>query len=163
MKIINGILEDSMAHGRLPETKHKNKGEKKLPPTRFDLGQMAWNYALAKFTLDFLSQKLVAGEALELQDKRDIQDAENWFSGLIKGYDDWFETLKIDQDKFDEIQQHFSADQIRKEAKKMAERVLKGKKDERPLIEIPGDSPTVTKAVKEIFDETVLGMKGVKK
>lgn len=68
----------------------KYKVSKPVPPTKqFNIGKQVFNYLVAhKLKGHFEAQ----GNPIQLH-----------FSGLVQGYDDWFDALGIEQDEFDAV------------------------------------------------------------
>jgi len=141
-----------MAHGKLPTTSFKK--EKSPPPVQFDLGQMVWNYVLAKRILNLFMQ--LEREAIDGIKRIEMRDSANWFSGVLKGYDDWFEELKIDQERFDEVQELVDVGELRGQAQKVVKRICDNKEKARPKIIVPGQVPQMVEIAKERFDKVLL-------
>jgi len=111
--------------------------KKQLSPISFNLGLMVKQYIIAKILVGSLEAKKMWGEA-------------QFFSGVIRGYDDWFDCLKINQDVFDTVASRLDRGDIRKEADRLLEQICKTSSSV-----IPGIDYKEIVALKTDFDRKI--------
>jgi len=131
---------------KIASTKFETKKQKQARSVvNFNITKMAYNYMIAKRALAMFSQK-------------SMQDSATFFSGVLRGYDDWWAEAGIDQDKFNELQSKLDLKQNAIDARELVDNIIKAKT---PLVHMPGQTLTGVeeKATKEIFDRQLKGAK----
>lgn len=133
----------------VPSTKSKPKGLE----ISFNLAQVVHNYAVCK-RLIALFEQTVNEEGHML-----FPESTAFYSGLIRGYDDWFDSLRIDQERFDAAfekldKQNIIGDADAQYARVVDAKLKKAKESQRRVI-MPGDDITKQdiKVAKEIFGQ----------
>lgn len=122
----------------------------------FNLAQMVHNYAMLKRLIGLFEQTR-DNEGRQLH-----PESTDFFSGVIKGYDDWFDALGVDQDKFNMVFEKLDKSNIIADADATYIRILEGKKEsveqqkkEARRVILPGDKITRqdVSIAKQIFDQ----------
>lgn len=122
-----------------------------VPPTpvqkkkslRFNLGAMVEKTIYATYVKAICEQKGIKGTAA-------------FFSGLLAGYQDWYNTLGVSQEIFDEIQDKLDKEKLKQNAEEFVTTVIQ--KESRRIILPTG--PDGYKLAKEDFDKKLKG-KGI--
>jgi hypothetical protein len=115
----------------------------------FNLAKMVFNYAVLKRLMGlFESSKNEQGETL-------YPDSATFFSGMLKGYDDWFDALGILQDKFDEAVSKLNKQKMRAEADAVFVRIVEAKQKQNvQKVVLPSEySHKQIEQAKKLFDE----------
>lgn len=117
------------------------KVEKKSDSLKFNLSMMVSSYYIAKVV-----------NAMFAQTEGKYRDSESWFQGLLKGYDDWFSALGIDQDLFTSVLEKIDRVPLDTKAKSIFQNIVDVYN---PIILIPGQKQDVTKFLKQQFDRSI--------
>ena len=131
---------------KVVSTKFETKKQKQARSVvNFNITRMAYNYMIAK-------------RALAMCEQRQMADSATFFSGVLRGYDDWWGEAGVDQDHFNELQSQLDLKQNALDAKELVDNIAKAKT---PLVHMPGQtlSGIEEKAVKEVFDRQIKGVK----
>ena len=121
------------------------KGKPGVPPTlvrkekpeviKFNLSMLVGNYYIAKRII-----------AMAERDREKV--VKDWTSGLLRGYDDWFDQISLKQDKFNEVLSKLDRGMLEESVKKTYDHL---KRSEHPLIILPGISPSeVRRIIQEV-------------
>lgn len=126
----------------------------------FNLAQMSHNYAMIKRLIGLFEQ------TVDKQGHMMFPESTDFFSGMIKGYDDWFGALGVDQDKFDKALERLDKQNIISDADATYARIVeqknKVKKPDRRVI-LPGEEGITRQDVsvaKQIFDQQISKVEG---
>jgi hypothetical protein len=121
------------------KTPIKQKAER----VEFNIGSMTATY----FTVVKVVQEIVKRNDPEFEKHK------SFFQGIMRGYEDWFQELKLDPEKVLELYQQLDLEKrqnVRKDAEKVIEKMQEAIK---PKIIIPGVNPAeiamITRKVKE--------------
>lgn len=130
--------------GKVLSSKFETKKQKQSrSQINFNITKLAYNYMIAKKAMAMFSQKK-------------MEDSATFFSGVLRGYDDWWAEARVDQDHFNDLQAKLDLKQNTADAKELVENIIKAKT---PLVHMPGQtlSGIEEKAAKEIFDRQIGG------
>jgi len=132
--------------------KYATKFKAAVSEVKFNLAQMVHNYALSKRLMGLFEQTV--------DDKGDqiYPESSIFFSGIIRGYDDWFSVLSVDQDKFDTVFARLDKHKVIGDADAIYARTIEQKvkrKKEQNRIIIPGRhiNEKDISVIKHIFDQ----------
>lgn len=131
---------------KVVSTKFETKKQKQARShVHFNITKLAYNYMIAK-------------KAMAMFEQKDMQGSVAFFSGVLRGYDDWWVEAGIDQDHFNDLQSKLDLNQNTADAKELVANIIKQKT---PLVYIPGQtlSGVEERAAKEIFDRQFKGEK----
>lgn len=132
--------------GKVASTKFETKKQKQARShVHFNITKLAYNYMIAK-------------KAMAMFEQKDMQGSVSFFSGVLRGYDDWWTEAGIDQDHFNDLQSKLDLNQNTADARELVDNIIKQKT---PLVHMPGQtlSGVEERAVKEIFDRQFKGVK----
>jgi hypothetical protein len=111
-----------------------------IPAATFDVGKMVFNYMVAVLLKRHYTE---TGHGLQIH-----------FGGIVHGYDDWFEVLNIDQDKFDMVYDKIPRNEIKDEVERVIpifdeqwDKQIEGK----GKLILPGQSPDTAKTMMDDF------------
>jgi len=132
--------------GKVLSSKFETKKQKQSrSQINFNITKLAYNYMIAKKAMAMFSQKK-------------MEDSATFFSGVLRGYDDWWAEARVDQDHFNDLQAKLDLKQNTADATELVDNIIKAKT---PLVHMPGQtlSGIEEKAAKEIFDRQIKGVK----
>jgi len=132
-----------MPHGKPGIPSSAGTLRKNLPPAKFNLGAMVNKTVFALYVKGICQQK-------------NMRSFVDFFDGLLAGYNDWYETLGINQDIFDTIQDKLDKEDIMKKAQNFVNDAIK--KDSRKII-TPSESGY--RVAKEMFDQKLMKAGGL--
>lgn len=125
-------------------TKFETKKQKQSRSViHFNITKLAYNYMIAK-------------KAMAMFEQKNMKDSVAFFSGVLRGYDDWWGEAGVDQDHFNDLQSKLDLNQNTVDARELVDNIIKQKT---PLVHMPGQnlSGIEERAVKEIFDRQIKG------
>lgn len=137
-------------------SKHKQK-PKKIVSTSFKTRKQKQSEEQVRFNITKLAYNyMVAKKAMMIFEQRGVKDSATFFSGVLRGYDDWWEEAGITQDKFNDLQGALDMDKNTADARELVDSIIKQKT---PLVHMPGQTLTGVeeKAVKELFKRNLGG------
>lgn len=123
---------------------------------KFNLAQMVHNYAVIKRLMGLFEQT-VDEKGLQL-----YPDTVAFFHGKANSYDDWFDILAVDEDKFHKVFDKLNKQKMKGDADATYARIVEKKMeaDKKKVILAADVDPKTLQVAKEVFNQQFSKIKG---
>lgn len=122
----------------------------------FNLAQQVHNYGVIKRLMGLFEQ------TVDENGQQLYSDSVAFFHGKACSYDDWFEALEIDEDKFYKVYSKLNKQKMKGDADAMYARIVEKKmeEDKKRVVLASDVNPQTFQAAKEIFNKQLSSVKG---